>query len=692
MDLACEELIAHVKQAQIRFSEQYAKHNLKIEQKWRSFKELDRLKCVNAANGFLLAVREDPARFSHLLVPEFSRLDISSSKPAYLLDILKYRATTPLCEQDTADRDAVRHALSTCFLTKQGVESPGNGLSNEHTCGASSAGIPLEPALLGSPLAGVCEGVSIPTTAPELVLARQAYTLGYLSIIMTKILQYESKERIQPDRQARASLQSSTSSHSPRPLSIPDLISSSKEHAIHLHECATFIASDYEAFTWTVKNAVNGRPHTVPDKAGKLLYLPPRQAFQDAYFETLVSVQQKMFIWFYISELLEVLHSTIDKMHITAILQEISNVCQLEYARSQAMYKRRVQTGTGTGLFRRIPGCSDDTGNPRVVMKGSPDQFTRKDPQLHYVLRLCHPKTTAQDATMWIEKLSTLYKDHEDERARAADDEAESLTDLVMITSLIQDLRMATKLPSPSHKRGLTFISKYTSANAELNSRKENLVSGCILATAHNDPTHRVGGAVEVSFDSHMTQKCVKSIHHLYKSMLQSCLEAIKLQHGQSKLALVDEPHYPLPHMTSRTTAFKVQEKRLKEKTRPAFSEVGGVIATTVEEPTEEVTSAVPIQVSASTAKTFSTLFDKSRARGAVTWSELEAAMAELGFSVESKYGSIYTFTPPATMQGANPLNLHRPHSSKYEGYRVLLLGNRLKRVYDWNMNSFRSK
>lgn len=143
-----------------------------------------------------------------------------------------------------------------------------------------------------------------------------------------------------------------------------------------------------------------------------------------------------------------------------------------------------------------------------------------------------------------------------------------------------------------------------------------------------------------------------------------------------------DGSHYRIQH----------SRKRLKEKTRPAFSKASGGPSTTAEEPIEQVTSAVPIQVSASTAKTFSTLFDKSKARGALAWVELEAAMAEVGFSIESKYGSIYTFTPPATMQGANPLNLHRPHSSKYEGYRVLLLGNRLKRVYNWNMNSFCSK
>lgn len=550
MDLSLKECITRMKYLHIRVEEQYAEHCLEIERKWRSFKELDRLRCMSAANEFLSALQGDTSlRFLHLIVPDFNRLDIISSTPDCLLDILKFRATTTLREQWAGDDDVVQHALSTCFLT------------NEHTYGPLSAAIPLEPTLATSFLAGVREGLWIPETTFEQILLRQSYILGYLNGIMTMILQYESKEQIQPDKQSRATAQSYTTSRCPTALSIPELISISKEHAIHLHECATLIISDYEAFPWTVQNAVNCQPHTVPDKAGQPLYLPPSQSFEDSYFETLVSGQQKMFIWLYISELLEVLHTIVDKMHIAAILQELSNVCQLEYARSQAMYTRRVQTGTGIGLFRRIPGSLDDTGNPRIVMKGSPDQFTRKDPHLHYVLRLCHPETTAQDATMWIEKLSILYKDHEEERGRVSDDEAESLADLVMITSLIRDLGVATKLPSPSHKKGLAFISNYKSVNNQLNSKKENLVSGCILTTTHNHPPHCAGRVFEVSYDKQMTQKCVKSIHDLYQSMLQSCLEAVQLKHGPSKLALADEPNCPLPCMTAHTTGFSIQEK-----------------------------------------------------------------------------------------------------------------------------------
>lgn len=85
----------------------------------------------------------------------------------------------------------------------------------------------------------------------------------------------------------------------------------------------------------------------------------------------------------------------------------------------------------------------------------------------------------------------------------------------------------------------------------------------------------------------------------------------------------------------------------------------------------------------------FMKIFKKSEARGSVSWVSFEAAMADPGFSVYSKYSSVYTFRPPESMAIRKPVTLHRPHNGQIEGVRLLILALRLKRTYGWSEQTF---
>lgn len=63
--------------------------------------------------------------------------------------------------------------------------------------------------------------------------------------------------------------------------------------------------------------------------------------------------------------------------------------------------------------------------------------------------------------------------------------------------------------------------------------------------------------------------------------------------------------------------------------------------------------------------------------------------MAEIRFSVVPRFGSVYTFSPPGSMPVKRPVTVHRPHGARVEGYRILLLGKRLARVYGWEKGTF---
>jgi hypothetical protein len=102
--------------------------------------------------------------------------------------------------------------------------------------------------------------------------------------------------------------------------------------------------------------------------------------------------------WNYLCRLFQELqNSQSSRAKRNIILQEVSNVCRLEYQRVQMLFKRHVQAGSGSKYFERISGVFD-AGNPKVITKVEPEALTRNCPRLHYTLRLCQTETDAYAA------------------------------------------------------------------------------------------------------------------------------------------------------------------------------------------------------------------------------------------------------------------------------------------------------
>jgi hypothetical protein len=85
----------------------------------------------------------------------------------------------------------------------------------------------------------------------------------------------------------------------------------------------------------------------------------------------------------------------------------------------------------------------------------------------------------------------------------------------------------------------------------------------------------------------------------------------------------------------------------------------------------------------------FWSLLDRSEQHGPVNWSDFTAAMTGLGFTLETRYGSVMRFAPPTTMAMQRPLTIHRPHGSKMEGRKKDHIAARLRDVYGWHRNTF---
>ncbi|OAA73557.1 hypothetical protein ISF_00458 [Cordyceps fumosorosea ARSEF 2679] len=95
------------------------------------------------------------------------------------------------------------------------------------------------------------------------------------------------------------------------------------------------------------------------------------------------------------------------------------------------------------------------------------------------------------------------------------------------------------------------------------------------------------------------------------------------------------------------------------------------------------------ITVSAATAQVFAKLFDKSMSHSGLHWASFEAAMAELDFRITPRRGSSVRFEPPASLGLGRSLTIHRPHGSRSEGFRALVLRQRLNRAFGWDEDTF---
>ncbi|KAF7587682.1 hypothetical protein BBP40_006867 [Aspergillus hancockii] len=423
----------------------------------------------------------------------------------------------------------------------------------------------------------------------------------------------------------------------------------------------------------------------------------PLPVFTDKYigigfFEMIHHSVLRAAIWGYIHCLLQsLMNGPNDRVYKGIFHQELSNVCQFEYEISQRLFKRYIQMGSGRACFKRISGVYDD-GTARVTMKIKPEAMTRVDPQLHYLLRLCHATTIVSKAVDWIKKLDEFHQAHPAERVWMRQSEFDALGDLAITTSFVRSLSASLPMPPINSKKGQTYISGLKALRSEIDLLKfdidllnfvvpiEYLLEAGIAKSAIN------------TFEQYIVSKTGIGIELRYQKLNEECLSHLRNQYEQQKERNAQVVHtdtgLSIPEALS--SVFKIEEHKQKAKTRPQHSSDHSIVITTL--PAAELESEPPsklFKVKSTTFEVFSTFFSKSKARGSVNWSASEAAMVDMGFSVIPKFGSIYTFSPVKNSDFRNSITVHRPHESRIEGYRLLIFARRLKRKFGWEETSF---
>ena len=699
----------------------YKKHGAKLEEAWRSFDRNQRAKCIKAgaADGVVLKHSLDYSLGNvYKFIPEWNLRDLTNENSDLLLDILKYRATSSLYEQfaegvngGEGDRDLIQRMVDTKGLRH--VEDFKNCYTffMDEEYGKSFRIMRDVPETLAGFAPAIQAGVCLPQSTGELILQRQVTLMQSLNIIIEDILEEGSRTRNRNERPkknddpASAAISKLSLKDGPPPakLSLSSLVDIARDQRDALEDNLALLSTEPTVLAHAVNLAFFSRPELVADEKGRRLPAHTDKYISGAFFDAVHNAVKGTAIWSYICRLLELLenHGS-DKTYRAILLQEISNVCHLEYTRAQSLFKRQVQTcGDGAKWFKRMSNAYDNVGNARVALKGNPDELTRSDPRLHYMLRLCQPETTAPKAVDWIKKLSDLHEAHPMEREKLEEREADALADLIVITSFIQDLSPVISMPSLSRKKGQMFVSRSQGLEAELNKLKNEIDLRDFVVPIDNLLEPGMADGALKALDQFVIEKAGTKLGFLYQDLVQDCLNDVCNQYEivKAKLEKKDEPPVPLLAVSTPEPVLekRVEQRKQKEKTRPSPSSVYEITASATGKPSQdaqhklETTTPVPqtFNVGSATAQVFSRLFTKSEARGSVNWTAFEAAMADLGFSVTPKYGSVYTFSPPESMSIKKPITVHRPHKSRIEGYHIPIFARRLERTYGWGNETF---
>ncbi|TVY78854.1 hypothetical protein Focb16_v009551 [Fusarium oxysporum f. sp. cubense] len=542
----------------------------------------------------------------------------------------------------------------------------------------------------------VDHGVLIPRSLGELVLQRQITILQLLNVMIEDILDQGSQTRTRggsKKQSKNAPLSESASKQATVKPTPQDVAAIASDQKSSLEEYLSLLRTEPTVLCPGVNVQFFSRPELVPDEKGRSLPVHTDKYIGPAVLETIHHAVQGIAIWECITGLLDLLEKkSTDKLYKSTILQELSNMCHFEYARTQALFKRQVSTGTGSKWFKRVSNAYDSSGNAKVSMKGKPEELTRSDPQLHYLLRLCQPETTVTKAVEWMEKLSDLYKAHPLEREKLDERESRTLHNVAAIVAFVQDLSAVHSLPSASRKKGSPLVTGLQEVDTELNQIKKEVDLRDYAAPIDNLLEPGMSAKALEALDEFVVEKTGTKMGSLYQDELEKAFRNVEEQYQQAEdKANKDSKAGFIPIDTNPVDVKEIIEtRRQKEKTRPERSSLYAITPITDSLEDKEATKpAQPLKVSSSTAEVFVTLFDKTQSRGSVNWSSFEAAMSELRFSVLPRFGSVYTFRPSKDMDIKRPVSIHRPHQSQIEGYLILILARRLNRAYGWSEDSF---
>jgi hypothetical protein len=196
-------------------------------------------------------------------------------------------------------------------------------------------------------------------------------------------------------------------------------------------------------------------------------------------------------------------------------MQELSNTFHLEYRRTQENFKRKVAP------MLRVAGkriTDKASGHSKIVMKGQPAECTISDPQLHYILRLCHSDTNPAAAVHWVQKLGDHNSQYSDDRERLSESELDAFDGLAMIVSFMHITSSTISTAPISRKSGLLFTARAAKLESTLNELKPKADFGDHLVPMDNLLGPQVNNNALAALDEFITRETGSRLGSLYEN------------------------------------------------------------------------------------------------------------------------------------------------------------------------------
>ncbi|KAI8942788.1 hypothetical protein NX059_000831 [Plenodomus lindquistii] len=691
----------------------FQRHDSRIEEMWRSLGQKERESILRDASvdRSVLADPHDTS-LGHVcrLIPEWNLRDLTPPSSDILLDILKYRATTPLTEQYISGVDGAvgdyEHIVNSMrrhdfrFADASNYKDCYTLFLEEEQYGKSYKITPgNKDEVLTNMKPAIEAGLVVPQAIGELVLMRQNYLLQLLNIVIEDIFDAASTTRSKTTRPIRAvdvatAALATLSFHSPpTKLGISDLADSSQEQKSSWEDYITLISTEPTVLSHEVNLWFFTRPELVGDERGRSMPVHTDKYISGAVLDAVHGAVKATATWNYISKILGLLDRSTDRRFRVMVLQELSNTCYLELTRAQALFTRSVSAFSGGNRWFERKSTVRKDGVVRVSMKRNPDSLMIENPQLYYMLRLCQDGLDWSRCIQWLQKLEDLHRAHPLEKDKMYEREFSSLGDLAVIVTFLQSLSQVVKLPAANMTLRNSFLLRVSDLEIKIGRLKEELNLDDFAIPIGNLLEPGMASGALLSLDCHVHEKMGKKLGFLYEELVNDSVASLHKWYHESRVkASETEAVYVVPTIPEISES-SIRQRREKERTRPANSSAFTIVHEAADSTLSRAPLAPPqpkIEVKAATFDVLSSLLSRSStARGSISWDSFVAAMTDVGFSVIPKVGSIYTFVPPEKMTVRRKCTLHRPHKSCIEGVVLLTYSRRLKRVFQWDESTF---
>ncbi|KAK2047198.1 hypothetical protein LZ31DRAFT_517821 [Colletotrichum somersetense] len=719
-----------VRQLSVDMSARWQRYGAGFESLWCSFSREDRAEMLDIA----MPKAEMGARGD--FAPDWD-LEKMAEDPSIVVDLLRERATTKLPDQALegfdgrpSDREVAKGKFPMLF-----AEAPKVANVFMAFCDGDKYGVPYKAADRKTAAAALLppgqDDRCVPAGVGDLILVRQSYVHEKLGNIFMQVWELEPEE--QPGAKIPVDVKEIAGRFMQAVWPKEPVATADYAHALDAARKNKALVGGYwgslGVATGVLKDRfvsyIGSQPEQVPNASGEKNPLIVDKDFDICLFDVVNDVVRHRAFWTYLATVLVEVQRAEGEGEEGAgrglVLQEAAHVCHMGFQLAQSALRRYVQyrlriikDGKAEKvLFVKHPGECDDDGYPLVTLAVGLDELGEVKPAVdswtQVIVRLCHPGTTAEAAFELLEELKSWSAISLMKLEEAGPGEAGALVDFVVTTRFIGDLADAVPLLPPvngkKRSKGL-FVSKCQRAHKEVFALRGKVdlnqftvpsvrlgkpeVAAGALRTIDDFCRGKTGSGVVGNYD--------KAVRESFAELRRRCAEArAKQQKGKAPAAAPAGPSLFIDTAIQKeeNDGDEQQGKKDKVKTRPAEAADANAEAEEAPAPAPAPPPAPQpprIKVTATTAAVFEALFDRTQQRRPVAFAALEAAMAELGFTVDAQggVGSATKFIPRAG-SGWRPVSLHRPHgnANKIEGYRLLQTASRFRDVFGWDAETF---